>query len=81
MGGYYVIAGRRVANEYLALGTLFTTGALAWGASRGGGSKKKEPESLVDKAKGALGVGESDEEAFIRKFIADAEKEGAGSKH
>ncbi|KAH7322146.1 hypothetical protein B0J17DRAFT_684404 [Rhizoctonia solani] len=75
MGGYYVIAGRRVANEYLALGTLFTTGAIAWGASRGGSKKQPEPESLVDKAKSAFGVGESDEEAFIKKFIADAEKE------
>ncbi|CAE7135820.1 unnamed protein product [Rhizoctonia solani] len=74
MGGYYVIAGRRVANEYLALGTLFTTGAIAWGASRGGSKKKAEPESLVDKAKSAIGVG-NDEEAFIKKFIADAEKE------
>ncbi|KAG8735451.1 hypothetical protein FRC11_003262 [Ceratobasidium sp. 423] len=75
MGGYYVIAGRRVANEYLALGTLFTTGAIAWGASRGGSKKKPEPENLVDKVKSALGAGESDEEAFIKQFIADAEKE------
>ncbi|CCO35892.1 deoxyribose-phosphate aldolase [Rhizoctonia solani AG-1 IB] len=71
----HVIAGRRVANEYLALGTLFSTGAIAWAASRGGSKKQPEPESLVDKAKSALGVGESDEEAFIKKFIADAEKE------
>ncbi|KAF8694999.1 deoxyribose-phosphate aldolase, partial [Rhizoctonia solani] len=70
-----VIAGRRVANEYLALGTLFSTGAIAWAASRGGSKKKPEPESLLDKAKSTLGVGDSDEEAFIKKFIADAEKE------
>ncbi|QRV82174.1 deoxyribose-phosphate aldolase [Ceratobasidium sp. AG-Ba] len=78
----YVIAGRRIANEYIALGVLGTTGLLAYGATRGGGSKKKEePKSLADKAKSVLGVGESDEEAFIKKFIADAEKEVSGSKH
>ncbi|KAB5589627.1 Deoxyribose-phosphate aldolase [Ceratobasidium theobromae] len=74
-----VIAGRRIANEYLSLGTLFTTGALAYGATKMGGSKKKEPDNVVDKVKSALGVGESEEESFIRKFIEDAEKEG--SKH
>jgi hypothetical protein len=55
-----VIAGRRIANEYLALGTLFTTGALAYSATKlaGGSKKKPEPQSLADKAKSALGVGE-----------------------
>ncbi|KAG9102774.1 hypothetical protein FRC07_010162 [Ceratobasidium sp. 392] len=78
----YVIAGRRIANEYIALTVLGSTGLLAWSATKmGGGKKKEQPKSLVDKAKGALGVGESDEEAFIKKFVADAEKEFAGSKH
>ncbi|KAG8736790.1 hypothetical protein FRC10_008952 [Ceratobasidium sp. 414] len=73
----YVIAGRRIANEYLALGVLGSTGLLAYGATKiGGGKKKEEPQSLADKAKNALGVGQS-----IKKFIADAEKETAGSKH
>lgn len=53
------MAGRRIANEYLSLGTLFTTGALAYGATKMGGSKKKEPDNVVDKVKSALGVGES----------------------
>lgn len=54
-----VIAGRRIANEYLALGTLFSTGVLTYGSTKvfGGGSKKKEePKTLVDKAKSTLGI-------------------------
>ncbi|KAG8727270.1 hypothetical protein FRC12_022656 [Ceratobasidium sp. 428] len=78
----YVIAGQRIANEYISLAVLGSTGLIAYAATRGGGSKKKEvPKSLADKAKSALGVGESDEEAFIKKFVADAEKELTGSKH
>ncbi|KAG9078002.1 hypothetical protein FRC06_008595 [Ceratobasidium sp. 370] len=78
----YVIAGRKIANEYLALGVLGSTGLLTYGATKlGGGKKEEEPQSLADKAKAALGVGQSEEETFIKKFIADAEKEVAGSKH
>ena len=39
---FSVIAGRAIKNEYLALGTLFTTGALAFGLS-GGDKKAKAP--------------------------------------
>ncbi|KAG8713203.1 hypothetical protein FRC08_013573 [Ceratobasidium sp. 394] len=78
----YVIAGRKIANEYLSLAVLGSTGLLAYSATKlGGGKKKEEPQSLADKAKSALGVGQNEEEAFIKKFIADAEKEAAGSKH
>jgi hypothetical protein len=43
-----------VKNEWLSIGTLLATAAIAYGASAGSGSKKEAPkkESLVDSIKG-----------------------------
>jgi len=73
----YVILGRAVKTEYLALGTLFGTVALTMGLS--GGSKEAKPTTLQQiKETVKMDAGSKDEEDFIRKFVADAEKE---SKH
>ncbi|KAJ7627679.1 hypothetical protein DFH06DRAFT_1227859 [Mycena polygramma] len=46
-------------------------------------SGKKAAPKNVEEAKQSVPInaGSSEEELFIRKFIADAEKEGAESKH
>jgi len=66
----YTILGRRIANEWLALGTFATVGTLAV-YSTSGGSKapaNAKPEPPV--------TGSSkEEEDFIKNFIAEAEKE------
>ncbi|KAF9517846.1 hypothetical protein BS47DRAFT_1483046 [Hydnum rufescens UP504] len=74
----YRIAGRLIKNEYLAIGVLTSTAAIAY-ASLGGGSKKAvatdKAGSIVDSVKGTFKS--DDEEAFVREFIAKAEKEEA----
>ena len=80
----YVILGQTIKNEYLALGTMISTGLGAWAATRGG-SKKAEPQgagkAALEKVKESVpfNASSSEEENFIRKFVADAEKED--SKH
>ncbi|KAG8933558.1 hypothetical protein FRC03_005977 [Tulasnella sp. 419] len=74
----YVIAGRAIKNEYLALGTLLSVGALSWGLTSGSSSKPKAPpKSEPIKVPGASG----EEEDFIKAFVAEAEKAEAGGKH
>ncbi|TCD61816.1 hypothetical protein EIP91_007861 [Steccherinum ochraceum] len=82
----YVILGRAIKNEYLALGTLFATAAIA--ISSTGGSKKEAPapgagKSTLEQVKNSVkfNAGSSEEEQLfdsIKNFIAEAEKE---SKH
>jgi len=78
----YVILGRAIKNEYLALGTLFATAGLTMAAM--GGGKKETPvpsgKATLEQVKEAVkfNAGSSEEEEFIKKFIADAEKD---SKH
>jgi len=76
----YVIFGRAIKTEYLTLGTLFTTGAVTYASL--GGSKKEAPspgKPLVERVKEAVPIkaGSSEEEQFIKNFIAEAEKEDA----
>ncbi|KAI0073649.1 hypothetical protein K474DRAFT_1710540 [Panus rudis PR-1116 ss-1] len=81
------IFGRAIKNEYLALGTLIGTAVLAISAT--GGSKKEASapsgvKQTVEQVKESVKFDASskdEEELFnsIKKFIADAEKEG--SKH
>merc|ERR1711939_175883 len=68
----YVIAGRAIKNEYLALGTFAVTGALA-ALSMGG--KKADKSALP-----AISTGNSDEEKYIKDFIANMEKEAGQAK-
>ncbi|ORY26470.1 hypothetical protein BCR39DRAFT_560509 [Naematelia encephala] len=75
----YTIAGRAIKNEYLALGTIFTTIGIAVAASGGDKAKKSGPVPVEEDANI---VGSSkDEESFIRKYVADAEKEAKGAHH
>ncbi|KAK7018985.1 hypothetical protein R3P38DRAFT_2875591 [Favolaschia claudopus] len=76
----YTILGRAIPKEYLSMGVL---GSLAGFVAYKQTGKKNIPKS-VEEAKKAVPInaGSSEEEQFIRKFIADAEKEGAAaSKH
>ncbi|KAI0360549.1 hypothetical protein OH77DRAFT_1393110, partial [Trametes cingulata] len=76
----YVILGRAIKNEYLALGTIFGTVGLTMLAT---GGKKQAPaakpttlEQVKDTVK--IDASSKEEEEFIKNFIAEAEKE---SKH
>ncbi|KIO29304.1 hypothetical protein M407DRAFT_242657 [Tulasnella calospora MUT 4182] len=71
----YVIAGRAIKSEYLALGTLFSTGLLAY-ASMGG--KKAAPAG--SSAPIVVPDASKDEQDFVRQFIEAAEKEEAHHK-
>jgi len=73
----YVILGRAIKTEYLALGTIFGTVGLAMGLS--GGSKEPKLKT-VEQVKNSVKLDASakEEEDFIKQFIADAEKD---SKH
>ncbi|RXK42685.1 hypothetical protein M231_00241 [Tremella mesenterica] len=67
----YVIAGKAIKNEYLALGTIFAAVGAAVVSS--GGSKKSSSTipPIAETVKS-----ESKEEAdFIQQFVAEAEKE------
>ncbi|KAF9254256.1 hypothetical protein L218DRAFT_886678, partial [Marasmius fiardii PR-910] len=79
------ILGRAIKNEYLALSVLGTAFGGAFLATRGSSSKKAEPPSTIEKIKEAIPInaGTSEEEQFIKNFIAEAEKVDAagGSKH
>lgn len=71
----YVILGRRVLNEHLALGTLVTFGTGVALAMRGGSKtdKKNIPAPVISSSS-------KDEEAFIREFVANMEREDAHSR-
>ncbi|KAG8905614.1 hypothetical protein FRB99_008560 [Tulasnella sp. 403] len=75
----YQIAGRAVKSEYLALGTLLSTGFLAYAST--GGSKKSAATVSAKPAPISVGDASSDEQDFIRQFVEAAEKEEAHAKH
>ncbi|KAH9924367.1 hypothetical protein B0H21DRAFT_151291 [Amylocystis lapponica] len=74
----YVILGRAIKNEYLAIGTILGTVGLAVSLS---GGKKEAPahsgKPTLEQVKDAVkfNASSSEEEEFIKKFVADAEKE------
>ncbi|KAG6833017.1 hypothetical protein H0H87_012275 [Tephrocybe sp. NHM501043] len=76
----YVILGRAIKNEYIALGVLTTVFGGASLAMRGGKKENSAGQSL-QKARESVPInaGSSEEEQFIQNFIAEAEK--ADSKH
>ncbi|KAH7882818.1 hypothetical protein F5I97DRAFT_133061 [Phlebopus sp. FC_14] len=78
----YVIFGRAIKTEYLTLGTLFTTGTIAY-ASMGGKKDTSAGKPMAERVKEAVPIsaGSSEEEQFIKNFIAEAEKEGGASLH
>ncbi|KAJ6631241.1 hypothetical protein B0H10DRAFT_1981522 [Mycena sp. CBHHK59/15] len=76
----YTIFGRVIPKQYLSIATLSTIVGVAV-YSRSG--KPVAPKTVAE-AKQAVPInaGSSEEEEFIRKFIAEAEKEGAAAaKH
>ncbi|KAF8908408.1 hypothetical protein CPB85DRAFT_1309332 [Mucidula mucida] len=58
----YVIFGRAIKNEYLALGTLSTVFGGAFLATRGGNKAEPAKPTLVEKVKEAVTPGNSEEE-------------------
>ncbi|KAG6873696.1 hypothetical protein C0995_012158 [Termitomyces sp. Mi166 len=78
----YMIFGRAIKNEYIALGVLTTVFGGASIAMRGGKKENTAGQSL-QKARDSipLNAGSSEEEQFIRNFIAEAEKEDTKAKH
>ncbi|KAH9454543.1 hypothetical protein MJO28_007541 [Puccinia striiformis f. sp. tritici] len=71
----YVIFGRRVLNEHLAVGTLAVFGTGVALAMRGG---SKTDKSQIPAP--AITSSSKDEEAFIREFVANMEREDAANK-
>ncbi|KAI8054453.1 hypothetical protein BDF22DRAFT_679176 [Syncephalis plumigaleata] len=75
MGGYYIVAGRKIANEYLSLGVLGTIAAgVTWAkmASARKNDIKNGPPIVASS---------SDEESFIRQFLAAAEEKKEPETH
>ncbi|KAG6824714.1 hypothetical protein H0H92_006074 [Tricholoma furcatifolium] len=73
----YVIFGRAIKNEYLALGVFGTTFGGAWLATRGGPKENSAGQSL-QKVRESIPINAG---SSIQKFIAEAEKEDAQAKH
>jgi len=74
----YVILGRAIKNEYLALGTIFS--AVGIGMLASGGKKEAPPpsgKSTLEKVKETVkfNASSSEEEEFIKKYVEEAEKE------
>ncbi|KAI0765385.1 hypothetical protein C8Q74DRAFT_1288075 [Fomes fomentarius] len=76
----YVILGRAIKNEYLALGTIFGTVGATLLATSGGKKASPAAKPTLEQVKDSVKISASsrEEEEFIKAFIADAEKE---SKH
>ncbi|CAK9786964.1 unnamed protein product [Cutaneotrichosporon oleaginosum] len=74
----YNIAGKAIKNEYIAIGTILSTIGIAVAAS-GGGDKKAASTSAPPPVKedSSINTGNSEEDEFIRSFVAEAEKEGS----
>ncbi|PWN22189.1 hypothetical protein BCV69DRAFT_281195 [Microstroma glucosiphilum] len=74
----YTIAGKKILNEHLALGIFGLYGLGGFLATRGG----SEPKPAGGAAGGPKSVdppinaASSDEEAFIKNFLAEAEGHG-----
>ncbi|KAJ7669033.1 hypothetical protein B0H17DRAFT_1087194 [Mycena rosella] len=77
----YTILGRAIPKQYLSMGVLGSIAATAVYSRSGKAAAPKNAEEA--KRAVPINAGSSEEEEFIRKFIADAEKEstGAASKH
>ncbi|KAF5380158.1 hypothetical protein D9615_006143 [Tricholomella constricta] len=75
----YVIFGRAIKNEYLSLGILTTVFGGATLAMRGGKKDIPVAGQPLEKVKESVPIkaGSSEEEQFIKNFIAEAEKEEA----
>ncbi|THH13294.1 hypothetical protein EW146_g6907 [Bondarzewia mesenterica] len=77
----YVILGRAIKSEYLALGTLLTTAGISYIAASGG--SKESPKGSLQEVKDSVKIDSSSKEEenlmdSIKNFIAEEEK---ASKH
>ncbi|KAH9822621.1 hypothetical protein DFH28DRAFT_949226 [Melampsora americana] len=72
----YVIFGKKVLNEYLALGTFVAFGTGVTLSMRGGSKSTSQTEIPQP----VIAASSKDEEAFIRDFVANMEREDAASK-
>ncbi|GAA5977876.1 hypothetical protein JCM5350_006205 [Sporobolomyces pararoseus] len=68
----YTIAGKKILNEYIALGVYGLTGLGAWAAMRGG-SDDKNKVKIPDSASAKANSTSDEEAAFIQNFINDLE--------
>ncbi|KAL0638383.1 hypothetical protein Q9L58_002526 [Maublancomyces gigas] len=71
MVAIYTIAGKQIGSHILAMATL---GAVVGGATIAMSGKKTQTTPPIQ-------AGSSDEEKFIKEFIAKAEAESAKEKH
>ncbi|KAN0065854.1 hypothetical protein ACQY0O_000985 [Thecaphora frezii] len=76
----YTIAGTKILNEYLVLGVLGTYTAIAVSKSGGKSGQATASSASSPDAKAApqppINASSSDEEAFIKQFLAEAEGNG-----
>ncbi|GAA5937032.1 hypothetical protein JCM10213_000171 [Rhodosporidiobolus nylandii] len=71
------IAGKKILNEYIALGVYGITGLGAWAAMRGGSSEKKAAPAIDPKAQSTS----AEEAAFLENFINDLEHKEKSAAH
>ncbi|TNY22626.1 hypothetical protein DMC30DRAFT_391650 [Rhodotorula diobovata] len=75
----YTIFGKKILNEYIALGVYGLTGLGVYAAMSGDKSDKKVASEQVDPKQSASS---KEEAAFLENFINDLEhKEKAAAKH
>ncbi|EPQ31001.1 uncharacterized protein PFL1_01190 [Pseudozyma flocculosa PF-1] len=78
----YTIAGTKILNEYLVLGVLGTYAAIGYSKMAGGSSQPSPAGGASPDSKKAaapeppINASSSDEEAFIKQFLAEAEGNG-----
>ncbi|SGY74364.1 BQ5605_C005g03358 [Microbotryum silenes-dioicae] len=73
------IAGKKILNEYIALGVFGMTGFGAWAATRGGDAKATK---IAESTSAKLNSSSEEEAAFIQNFINDLEhQDKAQNKH
>ncbi|GAA98982.1 uncharacterized protein L969DRAFT_50878 [Mixia osmundae IAM 14324] len=71
----YVIAGRKVLNEHLALATFGVTGLGVYLSMRGGPAK-----DAAGKPKPIITADSSDESNYIKSYVENMEREEAAKK-
>ncbi|CAO1633456.1 unnamed protein product [Jaminaea pallidilutea] len=76
----YTIAGKKILNEHLALGILGSLGVGGWYATRDGGDKKAGATAGPKTNSPPIVASNSEEENFIKQFLAEAEGDKSGQK-
>ncbi|CAG8646397.1 13636_t:CDS:2 [Cetraspora pellucida] len=76
-GAVYMIAGRKIGSEYLAIATLSTIGLGVYAAVKRVQSKRPNP--LTDSP--PINASSAEEEAFIQEFLKSAEADENKKEH